>query len=397
MRTQNQAITAQGLPTPYLHNLSEAKAALLGFMLPVCMIKQRSTIIANCAFITLVCGCGSDEASQRDAAQTDSQSIDAATNRWASATPLPIPIANNAVAAMKTATGCDVYTFGGIGTARTSAAITTAAYRWRADQWTKLPDLPGLPRIASSAVGIAGKVYVIGGYSIAANGDETSSPALDIWDPANETWTSGPSLAAGIDDAIVDVWRDRYLMVASGWSTTGSVRTMSVLDTTTMTWSQATPFPGAPVFGGTGGIVGDDVFVVDGVATINSRYVLQSQLWVGRLAISGTAFTIDWQQKPNHSGGPRYRAAAGALDGKLMIVGGTSEPYNFDGLRYDNNMPAMPSADGLTIDNMGAATTVSGPAATMDHRSLAICGSSAFLVGGMIAGPAVSSDVWRLR
>jgi len=93
---------------------------------------------------------------------------------------------------------------------------------------------------------------------------------------------------------------------------------------------------------------------------------------------------------PDHPYPARYRAAAGELDGLLAFQGGTSVPYNFDGLSYATDTPSAPLADAIAID---PATTswvtpiADKPIATMDHRGLVGCGPRVFTVGGMEAGP----------
>jgi hypothetical protein len=91
------------------------------------------------------------------------------------------PVANNAVAALPTPAGCALVTALGIDGSRVAEGIHTRA--WMFDgAWTALPDLAGPGRIAGSAVALRGRVYVLGGYSVAPGGPETSHASLDVLD-----------------------------------------------------------------------------------------------------------------------------------------------------------------------------------------------------------------------
>ena len=84
------------------------------------------------------------------------------------------------------------------------------------------------------------------------------------------------------------------------------------------------------------------------------------------------------------------------MDGRLLFHGGTDDPYNFDGISYVSGQPSQPRADSLVYDASFDAFEREAPVATMDHRALAECGDAVFLVGGMVAGPQVTDDVWEL-
>ncbi len=351
------------------------------------------------ALVTLALGgCGDDGGVATDAA------IDGPPAGWSPGPALPAPIANNAVVATMTAGGCTLWTATGIGPSRMASAITAAAWTLPpgAGAWTALPPAPGEPRIAASAVALRGKIYVLGGYSVGAGGAETTRDTVAIWDPATSGWSLGPSLPTAIDDAVVVAWRDRWIVVVSGWSNTAPVAAVQVFDVEDGAWRAGTPFAGTPVFGHAGALVGDEVVVVDGVASGARGFVLTKQAWAGRLDPASPT-VIAWRELAEHPGPARYRAAAGAWRGQVLIHGGTAIPYNFDGLSYADDSPAPPLADAIAYDPVAGAwsATPAGvpvkPAATMDHRGLVGCGDALYTVGGMIAGPTVTAAVWTLR
>lgn len=342
--------------------------------------------------ILLVAACGGDDDGSGDPG-------------WTRASALPLPLANNAVAAWDGDGGCTILTAMGIGEGRAAADITARAYTLRPgdDAWTEIPDVPAsVPRIAASAVAIGGRFYVLGGYSVSPGGAEASTTEVHVYDP-EDGWSTGVPLATAIDDAVAVAWRDRYIVVVSGWSDTAPVADVQIYDAQEDEWQAATAFPGSPVFGHAGALAGDSLVIVDGVASGVTGFSLVSQAWLGVLDADQPT-EIAWTQLEPHPGPPRYRAAGGAVGERVVIHGGTDDPYNFDGLSYDTGEPSPPLASSVVYD-VGAGAWLTDatdlppdkPEATMDHRGLVSCGGALYTVGGMRGGPAVTKEVWALR
>ncbi len=92
----------------------------------------------------------------------DAGAPDAAPSGWVASPSLPVPVANNAVAAVRDADGCTVYSAVGIHASLRFDGITTAAYAWRVGDaaWTALADVSGdVGRVAASAVGLRGTTW----------------------------------------------------------------------------------------------------------------------------------------------------------------------------------------------------------------------------------------------
>jgi N-acetylneuraminic acid mutarotase len=333
---------------------------------------------------------------------SDPNGIDAVAPGWTSVAALPEPVANNAVAALSGDSGCTLLTATGIDGSRAAAGIHARAWKLDpgASTWTPLPDAPGPARIAASAVSLRGRVYVLGGYSVAANGDETTHDTVAVWDPA-AGWTTAAPLPVPIDDAVVVAWRERWIVVVSGWSNTRPVSDVQIYDADTDRWEMGNPFAGTPVFGHAGALVDDKLLVVDGVGAGGplGGFAIKAQTWLGVLDPAQPA-QIAWSAAGAHPGPPRYRAAAGVWNGRIVIHGGTDTPYNFDGLRYDTNAPAVPLGDAIVFDPSAGAFVESAPVKpvpTMDHRGLVTCGEAAYTIGGMEAGPMTTTAVSALR
>ncbi|MEZ4364571.1 MAG: hypothetical protein R3B48_30625 [Kofleriaceae bacterium] len=319
---------------------------------------------------------------------------------------LPEPLSNNAVAAVELATGCVVVSVGGLGPARTREAISSRAYASVVgdDTFHTLPDLPGLPRLATSAVALRGQVYVLGGYDVAADASETSHRELYSLDVAAAlasapvAWEARAELPIAIDDAVALPYRDRYIIVVSGWSTKAPVPDVQVYDAERDHWELGTPFPGTPVFGHVAAILGDDLVVLDGVAQTPEGYRLVHQAFRATLSAEHPA-ALQWRALDPHPGAARYRAAGGTLGRELLFIGGTADPYNYDGLSYRTKSPSAPLVDDLRFTPATERFSVSTPprtVATMDHRALASCAGSVSLLGGMVEGPRVQAQAWRL-
>ena len=105
-------------------------------------------------------------------------------------------------------------------------------------------------------------------------------------------------------------------------------------------------------------------------------FVSNDQCFLGVIDASD-ARRIDWRTIDAHPGAARYRMASAGLPAQRMIlfVGGTDNPYNFDGVGYDGR-PSSPIGDALLfdLDSLSWRTLTSNAPPSMDHRALAPIG-----------------------
>jgi N-acetylneuraminic acid mutarotase len=316
---------------------------------------------------------------------------------WSSAPPLPEPRTNNAVASVSTSAGPAVFSFLGLDTTKAWDGIQPDAYRWDTGTptWRAIAPVPGPGRLAATAQGIRGTIYLFGGYTVAPDGSEQSLPNVDIYDPATDTWSRGAPIPIPVDDAVSGVWRDSLIILVSGWHDRDNVAAVQVYDPATDGWRRATPIPGPPVFGHAGAIAGDLIVYLDGVRTSarRPRFSMEGSSWIGEINPLDPT-TITWRRLPRHPGPPLYRAAAGALDHYVVFAGGTNTPYNYDGVGY-NGAPAEPRKTVFAFDTVRRrwVETQPLPVATMDHRGIVRAGERLIITGGMLAGQQVTDRV----
>ena len=333
---------------------------------------------------------------------------------------LPEPVTNNAVAELDGR----VFSFGGLYSSKDWRAVTADAvvvdltnHGTSAPTGVTLPFLSRLPplpdgkgRLASVSVTVGKKIYIFGGYTVDKDGTEVSTDDVWAFDPATANYTPRAPIPVAVDDTVALAYKDRYIYLISGWHNNGNVTDVQTFDTLTNRWFQATPFPGQPVFGHAGGIEGNRFVIIDGVIARpknndgRSRYELIGQTWKGEIDPENPAI-IRWRKGTNHPGAPLYRAAARGggvlrfsgtkyLDDSVVFAGGATNPYNYNGIGY-NQQPSEPSS-AVYLFNLRRnewKRLQDLPIATMDHRGLIALGAYLCTAGGMTTGQKVTAGI----
>ena len=317
--------------------------------------------------------------------------------------PLPEPVTNNAVAAVTAGDKQFLVSFAGLAEGRTDADThaKTFVFDSQTSSWREGAPVPGgTGRLAAVAIGVGDRAYVFGGYSVAADGSEVSTPWAHAFDPVTGTFEKRQPMPVPVDDAVAVSYEDRYIYLISGWHDYGNVNLVQRYDAVEDIWDQATPVPGRAVFGHAGGIVDNTMVYCDGVTIAPHRdrkrdFVANEECFVGIIDEENPR-RIDWRSIESHPGKPRYRMAAAGIssvDG-VVFVGGSDNPYNYNGIGYDGN-PSSPVEDAY-IYSLSSSTwrhiKLHGPA-SMDHRGLVPYRGRWLTIGGMLDNQRVTASV----
>ncbi len=132
---------------------------------------------------------------------------------------LPRAISNNAVAALVADAGIAYFSFLGLGTGKHWSDASSAAFALApgASAWLELPEVPGgQGRLGGSAVAVAGRVYIFGGYTVAADGSEKSMPHVHAFDPERGDYSTRQPMPVPVDDSLAVAHRRPFHLPGLG-------------------------------------------------------------------------------------------------------------------------------------------------------------------------------------
>ena len=318
--------------------------------------------------------------------------------------PLPVPHANNAVAQINIKGKQHIFSFAGLTSSKTWQDISKSAYMFTIGEteWRKLPNLPVLEgRLAASAQGIKNKVYYFGGYTVAKDGSEKSTPEVFSFDPKTFKYKRLADMPTPVDDMVTFTYKNRYIYLVSGWHDNGNVNFVQIYDTKKNTWKRGSDYPGTTVFGHAGGIVKNKFVIADGVAVVGKKdgkriFDTVNEGWLGTIDKRDHT-KITYKRLPQLPGKGHYRmAGAGDKQRKQVIfMGGTPTAYNYNGIGYDGT-PAVAKKHVFAWDfaqNKWLALA-DKPTASMDHRGMVKVRDNWLTIGGLDANRNVLKDVY---
>jgi hypothetical protein len=334
--------------------------------------------------------------------------INAQTFNQTALADMPKRMSNNPIAVAKVGAQTFVYTFGGLDSTKTQAGIHKKSFKFNVatNTWSSLPDIPDLSgKLAAADSTVKNKIYIIGGYYVQPNGNESSSNFVHVFDPATDTYLpNATNVPVAIDDQAQAVWRDSLIYVFTGWSNTTNVANVQIFDAQNNNWLVGTPVPNNTqykVFGSSATIIGDTIYYVGGAST-GTNFPLQQELRRG--IINPTDPTqITWSTLPSiNLPAPHfatYRNAMFNYGGKLFAIGGSAITYNYNGLAYSNGAVVSPTGYiqyGVQTAGGSVYSSYILPTPLMDLRNVVQIDSASFLVcGGMTTGATVINKTFR--
>ncbi len=320
---------------------------------------------------------------------------------------LPEPHANNAVALVPGDREAVIWSFNGLRAGKTHEDVSKAAFNcvlpWggcRAAQ--DVPVEQG--RLASVAVFLHDRVFLFGGYTVAEDGTEASTPEVFAFNPETEEYQRRADMPVPVDDAVAFHFGNRYIALVSGWHDDSNVGIVQVFDTWEDVWLEAADYSGAPVFGHAGGAVGNKFVIADGVAVVGEQdgrrqFGAVDEAWLGEIDEDDPT-QIEWNKLPPHPGGPLYRMAAigDPENNRIVFYGGADNPYNYNGVGYDGapaNASDLLFAFDLESEQWIELGRTGKP--SMDHRGLMAWNGAYWTLGGMNTDGEVVGDLVRIE
>ena len=316
---------------------------------------------------------------------------------------MPAAVSSNATASLKG--GFDLFSMMGVGPKKTWDDVTNQVYVMHlthSAKWHQGQPVPGVAgRLGASAAGAKAQVVLMGGYVVDAQGSEITVPDVNVY-VEQRRWNRGKDIPVPVDRAVSGVNHDRFVYLIGGRSKNGPVNNVQVYDVEKDSWSQATPFPGTPVFGLSGGLADDTIVIVDGAKagpTEGPSYVASDECWMGKIDKKNPE-KIEWTKLPAHPGTARFGIAGGgsSRDRKIFFFGGTTTPHDYKGVSYDGK-PVEVSSLTFAFDlHHSRWETISdnSPEARLDGGSIQDTVLGPVVIGGMASNRGVTARVTLL-
>ncbi len=316
---------------------------------------------------------------------------------------MPAAVSSNATASLKG--GFDLFSMMGVGPKKTWDDVTNKVYVMHlthSAKWHPGQPVPGVAgRLGASAAGAKNQVVLMGGFVVDAQGTEITVPDVNVY-IEERRWYRGKDIPVPVDRAVVGVNHDRFVYLIGGRAKDGPVNSVQVYDVEKDSWTQATPFPGTPVFGAAGGLADNSIVIADGAKPGpegGPRYVVSDECWLGKIDHKDPS-KIEWTKLPAHPGTARFGIAGGGSnkEHRVFFFGGTPTPHDYKGVSYDGQ-PAEVSTITFDYDlHHGKWETIADTTSEgrLDGSGIVETPLGPVVLGGMAVNRAVTSKVTLL-
>lgn len=319
---------------------------------------------------------------------------------------LPEPVSNNALASTSIRDKTYVLSVAGLGQGKRSQDQHQKVWLHTVGDfgWTALPPLPSQQRltgrIGASAVALNNNFFIFGGAFISQDGTTTTATDSYRLDPVTRRYTRLNEMPVPVDHAAAVPYQNRYIYLISGWSDHGPVNLVQVFDNFTQRWTQATPFPGAPVFGHAATLAANQLIVCDGVTVsyANSRTARLEKspaCWAG--SINTDPLNISWRpiNHPDQQGRYRLAATTVQINGEELaaFIGGSDTSYQLNGISSAGDKAEPSHRVWLYSPKQDKWLAASPTTGVMDLRNVIELNGQYYTLGGMLSGQQVTNQV----
>ena len=177
--------------------------------------------------------------------------------------------------------------------------------------WTSGPAMP-TARLHAGAAVIGDRLYVVGGMPAVRGGIPPRYSTLEIYDPIENTWTTGPPMPSARDGRATAVIENR-LCVVGGFRDNRHLNVFETYDPETNAWTTGPPLP-TPRCGLGVAVVGGKLYTLGGGCGPEDLSCLQL------MEVFDPA-TGRWATGPSLPTG-RTDAAVATCGGRILVMGG---------------------------------------------------------------------------
>ncbi len=170
---------------------------------------------------------------------------------------------------------------------------------------------------------MGGKIYVIGGRT----GVEFLA-TVEVYDPATDTWSTGPSLPAACESPGIGVLGDEIYVAGGLEADRGTTPALKIFDPAQGTWRTGPPMPTGRAFVASA--------VLQGRLVILGGWPVYPQQIPLATVEAYDPETESWSMLPPMPV-PRREASAAVLEGILYVIGGATDVALTD--RVDGYIP----------------------------------------------------------